>query len=452
MTIARRRLQQVDLKIKFHLPQTVENRSTSLSDRPLEAVGLSFFFKKTLAVLRIGYHSSLWRQMTQMIVSPDSCLRDIAIAIGSRHLTIEHPEMASCMLDRHLMPVGYGRALVSLQTAISQGNIDRQDLLLSCLLFVLLESLQQRPRVLQMHLRSGLLLIKDHGPVSSTELTLQLRELFVRLALQSALRTSPLLLISVREISKDINGEPPAHHDLTSLNIYVSMLFWKVYEFARMVTLQSPSNVQDWQCEYDPLLAAIRESQETVATFRAQGSNADPCAQALCGALEARCLLYEMFVDCVRSRYQTTYDKRYKTFKDAIDLLEESLKLLNSSLGTEKPTRLLFSMDLSVMPLLSLVTLLCRDPRLRRRALGLLDLCPVHEGEWVADWARKRGQAIIDFEENGLDCNEDGHPYFVPEERRIHQVADDENYAHLEVYYKPNGDTQEFTSRKIYLV
>ena len=413
-------------------------------------IGLSFFIRRTFVQLNDGFHPALWDHLRHVVVSSDGCMRTLAIAIGVRQLTIESTSTINPPQNGQNVLEAYSRAITSVHSAIANSSIDKENLLLACLLLVLLETLYSRPAAIRVHLQNALRLIEDLEAGEIPTIPTYLRELFVRLALESTMRSPLDMMGAARAIprAEDLPRKP----SLEYLHSQVTRLFHESFKFAGLVTVQSPLDQHGWEAEYDPLQASIQQCRLDIASYQSTfDARAEARTQTLCNVLHAHCLVYDVFVDCVRSRYQTTYDRRKQSFLEAVSLLQTALTAMSHEEdGQARPA--LFSMDLGIAMTLSLITMLCRDPRLRRQSLQLMELCPTFEGEWTSDWARRRSQAIIDFEEHGLQVDGDGYPHFVPEERRIHYIRHDADYASLEVYWRPNGDSLQWSSKKVMLI
>jgi hypothetical protein len=118
------------------------------------------------------------------------------------------------------------------------------------------------------------------------------------------------------------------------------------------------------------------------------------------------------------------WDKFTKEFGEMVEnaALAVGLEADNSSSGTP-----LFHMDFGVISVLVSIAGKCRDPIIRRKAIGLMRAAPIQEGIWSSVLSARVTRGVVDLEESGrtvMSCKD------IPMEARLQQ---------LRVYIGPGG-------------
>jgi len=91
---------------------------------------------------------------------------------------------------------------------------------------------------------------------------------------------------------------------------------------------------------------------------------------------------------------QMLYDAFTPSFANVVSYAET---FINSSAPTPS-----FSVDIAIIPVLYLVSLRCRDPRIRRRAIALNQSVARREGVWDSGVAARVAEEVVSIEEEGV--------------------------------------------------
>lgn len=110
---------------------------------------------------------------------------------------------------------------------------------------------------------------------------------------------------------------------------------------------------------------------------------------------------------------ETRYDMATDRFRDVVDFSEK----LSSAIFQASAGAISLSLDLGYLIPTFFVATRCRDPRLRRRALRVLQAYPRHEGAWQSGPAAVIAQRWMAVEEGGLGDVQDAAQ--IPERRRV---------------------------------
>lgn len=114
---------------------------------------------------------------------------------------------------------------------------------------------------------------------------------------------------------------------------------------------------------------------------------------------------------------ETAFDAYTSRFQSIVDLADD---LVHYWQITPQEYSLLYSFDLGITPPMFLVASRCRDPRIRRKAVGLMLQSPFYHGVWRDRYSGLCAQRMIEIEELGLEGE-----VCVPEESRIRKVSAD---------------------------
>jgi hypothetical protein len=93
------------------------------------------------------------------------------------------------------------------------------------------------------------------------------------------------------------------------------------------------------------------------------------------------------------------YDKYIPDFEKVIKLAES---LINFKKIATKNNTLVYSFEMNILPPLHYCSTRCRDPKLRRKALALLEDSPRREGMWDSAMLAAIARYVIQEEEAGL--------------------------------------------------
>lgn len=145
-----------------------------------------------------------------------------------------------------------------------------------------------------------------------------------------------------------------------------------------------------------------------------QKTRATSAAQAL---LFAQYDLSLIFVHC-GNWYQKSFDEHHASFENIVrsmeTVLEDDAALKNRNIG-------LFCLDLGMISTLFFVSIKCRHPVLRRRAVELILRGPCRELLWNAKDTVRLAKIVIEHEEKYM-LPGDTTGCSIPEHRRIRDV------------------------------
>jgi hypothetical protein len=332
--------------------------------------------------------------------------RDIQIPMKSSTVTIQDPRALQ----------QYNLAVSHLIEYISSSHQDSRATLLSCLVFVWIEFLQNNLESAFKHLDSGLKILDDLSktlPVSSLPETLafdnakdiygSIRRSFTRLRSQAALHGTCNKLPEVSMISSTtievVAPIPPKFSSVFESRSFLDAEISFIFGYLRQL------RDKDHYASVDILvLEGIREErlkrirQWNLATIalRVAHSGLNDTAQISSFAyLELYFIFLSIILKTTLSGTEMMFDEYTSEFEQMIILAES---IINSH-NADNISALSFDMNI-ILPLMFLV-LKCRVLRLRRQAVALLRRGPEREGIWRRESVIKVCEWKMMMEEQG---------------------------------------------------
>lgn len=432
--------------------------STSPNTVWRERRAFAYYFEHAAPYLGGGLDQDFWA-----CVVPRACRTEPAIwdAVNAISTLFEYPDMCHDFvflnLRREMSPAlnpkqsealcWYSRSLSKIRTQIDRGSVDSQVALISCVLFVCIETLQGHvEEALQLY-NQGIKLILDlRAKASSFEATLlegTLVPLFMRLG-SAALSISGT---SICDLFSDINnGETyyftslgSARDALIPLSAQVQILeresgsnpFIGLEAKITPKLIAKRSRLQEalrrWYCAYNDL------------TQKLQITSPPPMNSNF--SIQALLIMYHTTLSMITStcleRSKTTYDAHLPSFRLIIE--QATIALDNSaSPDGNQPA---FTFELGVGLPLFWTAMECHDPALRRKALELLRKSPPVQSFYKCATGLMLAGKIIEQEEalsrsilrqrakqsgDSIASNtseDDTEVTEIPEEARIHHYA-----------------------------
>lgn len=328
--------------------------------------------------------------------------------------------------------IWYNRAIIRFRQMLKQGEADNGYILLSCLLFGTLEFQQRNVGSAMRLLNNAYTIVAQNLFASSERKTLlihyNLQELTTTFLSRKAVLMGPLgrpipLAWQVRdgEIFK-----PSTRVYLTMLQgmkTQLDKITYQSYEVVRVGHLlcNDDYEMEKLKPKQQSCLKVLRRWQRDFLTFCGDGE--DPGIRCILSTLLMHWNMCYIWLSTAISPFETSFDDHIAAFGDIIHNAEIVLQHF-TEMKTESD---LFIYGADTIPTLFFTATKCRDPMLRRSALGLLRKAPRRRGFWSSIMAPSVIETVIAVEE-GVACPSDNHipslpRALPPEERRVHHVA-----------------------------
>ncbi|KAE9363000.1 hypothetical protein N431DRAFT_550764 [Stipitochalara longipes BDJ] len=325
----------------------------------------------------------------------------------------------------------YDIALRHLIEYLSSTQQDARATLLSCLVFVWVEILQNNLESAFKHLESGLKIlrqIKEATPVPFSEGMITthgeedvcevLSRSFIRLSSQAATHGTYNEVPEIATISATtLDGLPPIPYSFSSIFESRSFLDNELnFVFSYIRTLRD----KDHYASIEMLaidrfrkthLERVRQWHlATMSMARTVSAERDPFQTWAISYLELYHILLRIMLKTLFGG-EMAFDKYNYDFERMIAYAEAAI----NKPAAESPPVLSF--DINIIPPLFFLALKCRVLRLRRQAVALLRLAPEREGMWRRDSVIKVCEWKIMLEEQGRGCLAEAE--MLPESARI---------------------------------
>lgn len=141
----------------------------------------------------------------------------------------------------------------------------------------------------------------------------------------------------------------------------------------------------------------------------------------------------------IRRRFLTTladfstWDDHGDTFNEILDLIEsisQEMRLIEPFAGSRDER--LFTLEFGTVSPLFMIARGCRDPLLRRRAIGLLRRFPIREGLWDSKMAADTAEHVMVLEEQAAGVNVTS-AQDIPQWARIREATTHRDYTDMEI-------------------
>jgi hypothetical protein len=311
--------------------------------------------------------------------------------------------------------------------ASSPGTTDT--VLLACILFVCIELLRGDAEAAIGHFKGGMTIIADHiaRPESSQSPRLiidrvrnKILPVFNRLEMLYALfgndaswQYPTTLAESVPDTFVSLED---ARNSLVNL-LNLSLRFVRTMDMCRYESSTIPALAFQEQAALLSQLVLWHQrfsAHRTNSTF--QFTSKDLYA---CNILEIQRLVASTWVSVATTPFESSHDAHIPTYAAAVSLAEQLPALASSHAQSGRYART-FTLDVEIVGPIHWVSIKCRDPAVRRRAIAVLRGMHRHEGMWDSRMAAIIAERVVAVEEVGLEAG--GLP---SEEARVHYSSTD---------------------------
>jgi hypothetical protein len=405
--------------------------SFGLAYDALERRTFEFFRLKTTVCMSGYFQDPVWSQLVLQACHTEPVIRHAVTALGALHEERYLRGEASgngvevSLVKTEFPTRQYAKALGGLQRLLSSGKASVNVVLLAALLCVHFESLQERFIPALTHAENAMRLLDPSQAPSTEAVDPSLLRAFVRIDLQGAYFIG-IRLPSLSFITSAIDNElPKSFDDLTQARNFVTTWSCRLFNFLRLtadkhkfvspgfVALEALAEAQSYEQTFisiERLLFAFMQKPNVKLTFREHHGLAMLRALAIENRIIAAGCLY-------------TEASFYDRFMPE---MEQMLAICRFVLEAEDATNRLLSVSLDegmLRPLYFVVTH-CRDSRVRRSALALLQQLSNSHGVWHVEAMTKAAEIGIRIEESGC-ASDSPRCEDIPEWRRVHSSGFD---------------------------
>ncbi|CAG8408067.1 unnamed protein product [Penicillium salamii] len=366
-----------------------------------ERRAFEYYFQHAARYLSGGMNIDFWTGVVPQICRTEPAVWDAIIAISSlfeypgqtSHFTFLGPGRQTSALNQAQKEAltWYSRSISGIHSQIDRGSADPYVSLVSCVLFICVETIQGRMEEALRLLQQGFSLIHDlrakacHTSVSFTKVDLlenTIIPLFLRLntVALSISGTPPSTIFSFsRSAKNEFLSLDSARQEITTLAAEC-MIFQREAELhLQDVTDEADVNQQlrvtqqnlihRLECWFHAYTELCQRSQHKLSTGPGKPADFEPTLLTYHAASS-------VYVATCLTRHQSVYDAHLNHFQTIVDQSSLALDALARPNGIPPP----FTFEMGVGLPLYLTALKCRYPNLRRKALQLSKQGPLVQG------------------------------------------------------------------------
>lgn len=450
--------------------------------------GLEFFCAKFAPNLGMYFDADFWTQFVMQASVAEPAVRHAIVAVGvlAKQRELQHaasdgrtpvlvtdvrslatiaisPEGQSLDADSILAIRNYNMSINHLAQHMAASSALTDITLLACVLFVCVEFLRGDEEASRRHFRGGMAILMNSMSSSGGTNTSMVRPtpmrhvmspMFNRMEMLSTLFGNeptwryPVALADTVPATFQSLGH--ARNSITHLMNLSLRFIRSVYLSKYEPSSTSPSATS----QQAALLHHLALWEERLSTYRtSHTSELTSIDMYACNVLGIGHIVAKIWVSTALTPFECAHDAHMLDFEAAIELAEQLPAIASMHDQSDRYTTA-FTLDVEVLGPMHWVSIKCRDPTLRRRALAVQLGTRRREGLWDSQVYAALAERMIAVEEEGLKDGE-----LPSEEARVHhsiieKMADAGSSDHLiTLHSRPNGVYEEMrvTQERIHL-
>ena len=397
-----------------------------------------------------------WNELVLQVGDVEPAVRHALAAVNSIYDYCESAGV-TCLepIKKRLMHPSYARGLKDYNMAIkelvqrpkSTTPGDESVHLVCCILFVCIEMLAYERQAAMSHFDQGLQLLAAYGAGSENQPGPLLRAdiiretlvpIFRRISLQAILfgRDPPLIpLFTHMRRYENIRSNSPFRtmdeandslvvlldhglrliHEIVGLNNRTNGVKYHperwslVFETMKANRELALTELSIWNANFAPLVAI------TMAT-----SSSDPKAKLGCNVLRIQQIIAEIWISCILETAETAFDDHFPQFAMVVHLASDIL-YMEKGFGDSSQSPV-FQFEMGVLAPLYFAATKCRQRRIRRAALILLENWPRRENFWDPVMIHRAAKRMVEIEDKDALDPDAPDDFWPPEWKRIHKM------------------------------
>ncbi|OCT44121.1 hypothetical protein CLCR_00637 [Cladophialophora carrionii] len=409
-----------------------------------EWLAYAFYTNKISGILSGAFDADLWQRLVVQVADTEPTVRHGIFALGNlfRHHDVSDG-MSECVCPRCRQALRHYNKAISSFAQYMQRPSDQQTIdvaLLSCLIFICIESYRLSDRIAISLITKGCGMIAEAMPRAQATQTVAidsgLLNLFDRLWLLSSMfghhiprpsqrPASPTSTLGQLPVTGTIQTARDRLHEIITL---VQSLRLRVFQ-AQMKSMSLPerfATITALQQEQQTVLVLLENWQSGLqGLIDRQGLHSFRVSQAW-SILTVHWLITKIRAGASMDPSETDSEDQSEDFRKLVAVAEESL--VQHPQESEANN---FSFEPGFLPALYLTARKCRDSIIRRKALELMSLAGVKEGLWYRSELRCIAARVIELEEGlaVLDSQDQLGPVYQ-NPIRFYDILADLNYRH----------------------
>lgn len=424
---------------------------------------LHIFCTQATHALSGFFPSDFWTRFLPQLSHRYSSIRHAVSAVGAVYGRQLLPANADSAGVEQFTLQQYNKAIQRFLGQLNSPQTVGIDLVLvTCLLFVCLETLRSKNFRALDHIQSGIQILaarlKESKVAMNNEFERELLHIFSRLNIQAGLFGRGILPLDIHPEKSTIaeTGETLAFDNISQARETLTNLQCRALVFIRSVGSKSGITYKDifeQQIEEQQCLEAEyhtwREAFDRLRKKSSKTTGISDLRAPLALLIEHQTSLVWL-LNCV-SQEESHFDNFTPNFEEIVCLAESILEL--SPTTESKPVAEQFSLDPGVLAQIYWTANKCRDPLIRRRAIAALARCPARQGMWLRPLIVQVASKIVEMEEEAV-CSLPVEERRVAEKDRVYEALiypeeDQRSPCPVGFLFKPHGANGEFECRQI---
>jgi hypothetical protein len=414
-----------------------------------ELRALEYFCVKTAPNMGMHFDADFWKRFVVPASMAEPALRHAMVAVGifaqqravpnDEGPAVWWPDVPSTSVSvpvRKRAPDGnsivalsnYNKSIGLLTKLASSSPGSNDVVLLACVLFICVELLRGDDVAAIQHFRGGMTIITDsvyranNSTATGSKLTIghvndSILPVFNRLEMLFILfgndASWPYPVPLTQTIPATFSSVAHARDSMVHL-MNLSLRFVRTVQLLEYDPCATPVSAYDEQAALLRYLSLWRSRFSAFQTCRAHGLIPDDLYAA--NVLGIQWIVAYTWISTVMDPFQCAHDAHLPAYTAAVVLAEE---LATFATTRDKPARKAnnFLLDVEIVGPVYYVSIKCREPSVRRRAIAVLGDMQRREGLWDSKVAAAVARRVVAVEEASLD--ERGWP---TEEVRVHSL------------------------------
>ena len=375
-----------------------------------------YFRERTAPELSGDAGKRFWDGFVLRASYSQEVVRHAIAAIGALHESLELETGVQALTARGFAFEQYSKAITTLTKA--DHTLSMEDVLVACILFTWFENLQGNFDISLTHLRSGLKILDawranpssrpPRMPVCAAVIHEDLAPMIDRLTVQASVflqsTDQPNPVIHDSSLPVEFSNLAEAHR------YFYQIIHWTCHSLRVKTKVHGKSYVQAELIpqilrKLDRWLALLDEYMHE-STEKAKAKTAIDRHWRIKSALHLRMQHQNAMVmlKALPYHYETMFDGQMAHFSNIIDLAQKFFDEDDRTdmQFTHMKTSPSFQHDHAIVPSLFMTACRCRDPYIRRQAIGLLRRAPRKEDIWDSDITASIAEHLMMLEEKGL--------------------------------------------------
>jgi hypothetical protein len=409
------------------------------------------------------FPSDFWTRFLPQISHRYPAIRHAVSAVGAVYGKQLLPANADSADAEQFILQQYNKAIQSFLGQLnSPQTVGIDFVLVTCLLFVCLETLRSKNVRALDHIQSGVQILasrlKEKKVAVNNEFERELLHIFGRLNIQTGLFGRGILPLDIHPEKSTIAeaGEILAFDNISQARETLTNLQCRALVFIRSVGSKSGITYED---VFEQQIKEQQSLETEYHTWREAFDQLRKKSSKTTGISDPRAplaLLIEhhtslvWLLNCI-SQEESHFDNFTSNFEEIVCLAEGILEL--SPKTESKPVAEQFSLDPGVLAQIYWTANKCRDPLIRRRAIATLARCPARQGMWLRPLIVQVASKIVEMEEEAV-CSLPVEERRVAEKDRVYEALiypeeDQRSPCPVGFLFKPNGVNGEFECRQV---